>query len=1437
MEDLAGTLLKGYQLTAQIGCGSSGTVYRATQMSIEREVAIKVISPEYASRPEFIRRFEADAYRVARLEHPHIAPLYDFWRDPSGAYLVMRFLRGGSIHAVLKNSAYGLNAASLILDQIASALDFAHRHDVIHGNVTPRNVLLDEDGNAYLTDFVIADDLDRPNGSRAAVDTLTRSTDASDPERIHAGIVTPLTDIYALGVTLYELISGDLIVNGNSDSPAERPYKHCGDPLPTITTLPASIRDAVNGIIQKATARNPGDRYPGALTVAAAFRDVTGRSTTTAEVSIVERLTLREQEVLALIADGLSNHEISEALVVSMGTVKWHINQLYKKLGVRGRVQAIVRARELDLIVSADAADDLRPRGTDATLVSAPEPENPYKGLHAFQVEDARDFFGRDDLTQRLIERMRAREPFRHFLAIVGPSGSGKSSVVRAGLVPALWKGALPGSENWFIVDMIPGAHPLDQLDASLKRVAARHAGDLRAQLEQDERGLIRVADTLLPADDTELVITVDQFEEVFTLLDNESERQHFLSLLRAAVSDENSRIRIVVTLRADYYDRPLHYPEFGEMLRSRMETLLPLSVKGLERAIRGPAERVGVTFEQGLVEQIVSSMNHQAGALPLLQYALTELFDRREGRVLTHAAYQQIGGAVGALAARADDIYHDLSAGAQNLTRQMFLRLVTLGEGAEDTRRRAARTELLSLAGDPNQVEEIIDQFAAYRLLALDHDPETRQPTVEVAHEAILRQWDRLRHWLNESRADIRQARALARSAEEWNSHDRDTSYLLRGARLELAEKWLHDTRLVLSMLEREYMVACREQRDRETLVEASRKAREVTLERRSRNWLRALAAVFATAAVIAGLLASETQKNFLRAERIRLAAQSQIALNEGEDARIPALLALRSLTIAYSPEAEAALLNAITRDIPKQVYAGHAGEGLTGVYFSADGTQVLTTGTDGTARLWGTLNGVESRRFSGHTHIVHSAAFMPGGESLLTSGNDGTVRVWDIATGREVARLLEEGTVNLKLALSPDGQRLATSDDDFRIHIWRLDTMERLHTLVGHTDLVSQIAFSPDGRLLATAGFDRSIYVWDAATGEVIHHLVGHAARVFGIAFSPDGSLIASVSDDSTVRLWDVETAAERGRFFGTVGMLSVAFSPDGQTLAAGSLRGNTLTLWNVETGDKLREIHGSTGGSGFVAFSPDGEFILGAGSENVSRLWHVQIDSEPREYFLPTSAIHAEAVILAALIEDEQQLVTVLGEGIVRIWNAASYQVARTFSVAGGGFVTGAVIDAPQHRLLTVSEDGIARLWSLHDGRLLREYQGHAGRINAIALAADYRQFVTGGSDGTVLLWDVDTTVLVRRFDGHDGPVSDVVLSPDNRLVMTVSEDGSTRLWDAQSGVERPGFVSHEGAVRSAAFSPDSRLLVTGGDDNAAMLWNIETGELTKRYIGHT
>jgi hypothetical protein len=443
----------------------------------------------------------------------------------------------------------------------------------------------------------------------------------------------------------------------------------------------------------------------------------------------------------------------------------------------------------------------------------------------------------------------------------------------------------------------------------------------------------------------------IDQFEELFTLTQDESVRAHFLSSLRAALSDPRSRVRLIITLRADFMDRPLQYVDFGDLLRERTEFVLPLSSHELERAIVGPAQRAGLVVEPELVVAIVDDVGAQPGTLPLLQFALTELFERRQGRVLTLQAYRDSGGVRGALARRAEAIYRALDADGQEAARQLFLRLITLGEGAEDTRRRVLRSELAALTKDSRHREDIqtndqispglsssvfrpstmidmvIDRYGQARLLSFDRDLLTRGPTVEVAHEALLREWGRLRAWLESSRADLRMQRLLGAAATEWNRGSRDPSYLLSGARLAQFEGWVGQTGLALTEDERAFLAASLDERTQREAAEQARQQHELAAarqlaateqrhaeeQRRAAARLRRRALLLAGALVLAliaagaaALFARTAQDNFIRSERQRLAAEANSALDRRTSADLAALLAIRSLHYGYSPQAD---------------------------------------------------------------------------------------------------------------------------------------------------------------------------------------------------------------------------------------------------------------------------------------------------------------------------------------------------------------------------------------------------------------------------------------------------------------------------------------------------------------------------------------------------
>ncbi|MFN2142197.1 MAG: LuxR C-terminal-related transcriptional regulator, partial [Candidatus Promineifilaceae bacterium] len=828
------------------------------------------------------------------------------------------------------------------------------------------------------------------------------------------------SDIYSLGVTLYELLTGRHPYPGHSS--VERLFRHINDPLPEI----ADLGEEVNEVLRKATSKNPAQRYTDALEMAAAFRQAAHLDQTVDSASVVETLTPREQQILALIVEGRTNRQIAQELFIELSTVKWYISQIYRKLGVRSRVQAMVRARELRLVVPGSETAEPAARSTSVSI-ALPEPANPYKGLKAFEAADSRDFFGREALIEHLIADLEGDQG--RFLAVVGPSGSGKSSLVKAGLIPAIWRGALPGSERWFVVEMAPGARPLDELEVALTRVAANQSERLHEQLRRDENGLLRVAGLVLPNDGSELVLIIDQFEELFTLVEREEERLYFLHLLQRAVSDPRSRVRVVIALRADFYHRPLQYPEFGELVRGQMETVLPLSAVELERAIVRPAEGAGARFEEGLVPTIIEDVRYQPGGLPLMQYALTELFDRREGLLLTGDAYEAIGGIAGALAGRAESLYRELDPEGQETVRQLFLQLTTVEQSADDgqtaplTRRRVARSELQAVAGDAELMDDIIDTYAAYRLLSLDHDPATRRPTVEVAHEAILDCWERLHYWLEESRDDLRQRRRLERLAGDWQDARRDPSFLLSGTQLDLFVDWAAETDLALTAVKKDYLAANLDAREERLAEEEARQRQELETaqqlaeteraraqaeqkraeeqtrtSRRLRMLAAGLAALLLAAAGFALLAVQQAQRADEQARLATARALGALALsNITLDPERSILLGLEAAAETYEedrsvlPEVEETLHRAIQSSRAK--FTLPQGGGLD---FTPDGKRLATSGADGTITIWDPASGEKLQILSGHIQRVSDLTFSPNGKMLASVSNDFQRIVW---------------------------------------------------------------------------------------------------------------------------------------------------------------------------------------------------------------------------------------------------------------------------------------------------------------------------------------------------------------------------------------------------------------------------------------------------------
>jgi WD40 repeat protein/transcriptional regulator with XRE-family HTH domain len=1129
---------------------------------------------------------------------------------------------------------------------------------------------------------------------------------------------------------------------------------------------------------------------------------------------------------------------------------------------------------------------------------------SPYKGLKYFDESDSDLFVGREELTAKLTDRVlqlgsdKSTEGTR-FLAIVGASGSGKSSLARAGLVSALrWNKA---STDWHVHILTPSAHPLESLATALTQESdsVRATATLMDDLARDERSLQIFAKRKIgTGNGSRLLLVVDQFEELFALCRVEAERTSFIGNLLMAASETDGPVIVVITLRADFYAPCANYPPLRKALAKHQEYIGAMNNEELRRSIEEPARRGRWELEPGLVDLLLHDVGHEPGALPLLSHALFETWQRRRGRTMTLSGYTSSGGVRGAIAETAEAVFADqFTHEQQAIARRIFLRLTELGDeaGAGDTRRRATFDELILKPEEAATTHAVLKALADARLIT------TSEEAAEVAHEALIREWPTLHSWLEENREGLRLHRQLTDSAQEWSAMNRDQDLLYRGMRLAQTGEWAADHTEETNALEKEFLAASvaaneREAEEREaqrqreleaaqTLAYTERKRAEEQTQAaqrlRARNRVvTALGVIAMILAILAGTLsiqsnrnAEQAQANLIHSEGQRLAAEANNLLLNNGDANLIALLAIRSLNMQYTPSGDAVLSSLTALEAPPQEFRGHTAD-VWDVNFSPNGKYLATGSDDETVRLWDVSIGETIRVFSGHTGEVYGVVFSPDGKTLLTGSADKTARLWDVATG-ETVQIFSGHTSGVEVGgFSPDGKYMVTAGTfDLTSRVWDVASGETLHVLTGHSDMVIRSAYSPDGKYVLTASVDGTARLWDPATGSEVR-VFQHPNVPGAIAFSPDGKYIATGCEDNMTRIWDVATGEMVHEFTGHQGFVQgVRFSSDGKYLLTGSAD-RTARLWEITTGQTVSIFGGHADAVQTVTFSPDGQLVATASNDRVARVWNLHtlpggmqftgheapvndaafspdgkrmvtasVDTTARIWDTGTGQLlgilrgHTIDVRGVVFSPDGTMVLTAGSDATARLWNAASGKELLRFE--GHTDVVRKAIFFPDGRfVITTSFDGTARVWDMETGKTIVTYTNHgSGHVNRVAFSPDGKTLVTTGDDGTARIWDPLTGEDLMVFKGHTDSVAGVAFSPDGKYLVTSSFDGSVRLWDVDNGMEVRRFTGHLGVVYGADFSPDGRYILSGGADGTARLWNVQTGEEVRRFIGHS
>ncbi|MDY6805065.1 MAG: hypothetical protein SXA11_14835 [Cyanobacteriota bacterium] len=1096
---------------------------------------------------------------------------------------------------------------------------------------------------------------------------------------------------------------------------------------------------------------------------------------------------------------------------------------------------------------------DSRQWRDDFGYVTIPDPVTaescPYQGLFAFGENDAQYFFGREAVADQLVTAAESRS----LVAVIGASGSGKSSAVFAGLIPRLRK-----KGKWAIASFRPGNTPFYHLASALVSLLEAESSEvdklvetkkLRTALLGEDLDLSHLITRIAEKQDNSRVLLVaDQFEELYALCREKKLRQSFLGSLLAATN-----FTLVLTLRADFCGYALSDRSFTDALKNANFLLAPMNRQELEEAIIKPAKMLDVELEAGLSDRILEAVGEEPGNLPLLQFALAQLWEKQSRGKLTHVAYDEIGGVEQALVKYADEEYNKLEEQERERVRRAFIQLVSPGEGTQDTRRLATAAEV----GVENW--DLIKRLADSRLVVTGSN-ETGEETVEVIHEALIREWGTLGEWIEGSREFRTWQKRLRERMREWEKKNKDEGELLRGASLLEAQEWFEKRLEELSDEEQEFIRLSGELRETE---EKKRRQR-----RQEKTWGLAAFLLITGLLLQQAFIGNQIAKNSKMRGRIK-AIDLDLNLTQNLNAFIKGIKLGKELKDASwaTTETRIQAINMLRKIVYWQGFKDYKSLNhksyVNGVAFNRNGELIASASSDYTAKVW-KEDGTLVATLEGHSAPIYRVTFgyhqAYGDEELIaTASRDTTAKIWTLDKTEPLLTVKHNSPVH-RVAFSPKRDLIVTGAEDGTVKFSKSDGTAI--TMKKHSDRINDIAFSPNGNLIATAGFDGIVNLWNA-DGSLFKPLEGHQEhKVYSVAFSPNGELIATASRDRTVKLWK----SEDGSLFKTLtghekNVSSVTFSRDGSLIAsAGS--DNKAIIWKPD-GSLIRILEGHSSSIYGIAFSSDGKFIATASADQTIKLW------EPDGNLVDTFEGHTDVVYNAVFSPKGNLIASVSQDYTLKLWKNNTladtfdgYHCRRiAFSPKGDSIALACydwkfyLLDSnataitskksssnlnsvafnPKGDLIaTGNKHGKVELWK-SDGSPAGSWPAHDKPIYDITFSRNGDLIITAGGDNTIKLWELNGD-LKKTLEGDKDWlwVMSVASSPREDLIASGSFNGDLKLWRSDGSSINP-LEKHDGVIYSIAFSPSGDRIASASADKTIKLWKPD-GTLIETLEGH-